>query len=236
MPADLTFRDRAVYLADADALVLADLHVGRDATSDVTFPLGERADLVERLGALLDRFDPAEVVFAGDALHSFDRVPAGVAGTLAALDRLVDESGARLVVTPGNHDAMLAAVWSGPTRRAHRLADGTVVLHGHEPPEPDDRGAPRYVVGHDHPKITIEGRDWPCFLHGEGVLNGSDVLVLPAFTRLAGGVSINGNVSRGTPLRSPLVADVDRFRPIVRDETAGETHAFPRLGEFRRLL
>ncbi|WP_254543726.1 metallophosphoesterase [Halomarina pelagica] len=236
MPDGFAFRDRAVHLADADALVLADLHVGKDATSDVTFPLGERADLVERLGALLDRFAPAEVVFAGDVLHAFDRVPAGVPETVATLERLVLESGARLVVTPGNHDAMLDAVWSGRTPRTYRLADGTVVLHGHEPPEPDDRDAPRYVVGHDHPKITIEGRDWPCFLYGEGCYRGADVLVLPAFTRLASGVAVNGTVGRGSTLRSPLTDDVDRFRPIVRDEGADETRAFPPLGDLRRLL
>jgi hypothetical protein len=35
---------------------------------------------------------------------------------------------------------------------------------------------------------------------------------------------------------SPLARRVGAFRPIVRDETADETLAFPPLSSFRRLL
>jgi hypothetical protein len=227
--AALSFADRGVLVGET--LVVADLHVGRDAASEVELSLGEREDLLDRLDALLERFSPAEVVFAGDLLHSFSTVPDDVPGTVAALERRVREAGARPVVTPGNHDTMLDSVWDGPTDAEHRLDDGTVVCHGHAVPETD---APRYVVGHDHPKMTVEGDDWPCHLHGEGVYRGADVLVCPAFTRLASGVSVNGG--HGRAFDSPLVGDVDRFRPVVRDEAADETRTFPPLGEFRRLL
>jgi len=229
--ADLSFADRAVVLDGT--LVVADLHLGKDAESSVEFSLGEREDLQTRLAALVERFDPEEVVFAGDVLHSFSTVPDDVPDSLAALERVVRDAGARLVVTPGNHDTMLASVWDGPDDAEYRLDDGTVACHGHAVPE---RDAPRYVVGHDHPKITIEGDDWPCYLFGEGVHRGADVLVLPAFTRLASGVSVNGGYGRGTLERSPLVSDIDRFRPVVRDEAGDETRTFPPLGEFRRLL
>ncbi|MWG36424.1 metallophosphoesterase [Halomarina oriensis] len=229
--ADLSFADRAVFLDGT--LVLADLHLGKDTRSSVEFSLGERADLTDRLTALVERFAPEAVVFAGDVLHSFSTVPDDVPDSLAALERVVREGGARLVVTPGNHDTLLDSVWDGPADAEYRLDDGTVVCHGHATPELD---APRYVVGHDHPKITIEGDDWPCYLLGEGVYDGADVLVLPAFTRLASGVSVNGGYGRGTLERSPLVPDVDRFRPVVRDEASDETRRFPRLGELRRLL
>ncbi|MFD1512304.1 metallophosphoesterase [Halomarina rubra] len=225
------FADRAVCIDGT--LVLADLHLGRDAQSAVEFSLGERDDLRERLAALLDRFVPEEVVFAGDVLHAFSTVPDDVPDSLDALRGVVADADARLVVTPGNHDTMLDSVWGGPTETEYRLGDGTVVCHGHAAPDLD---APRYVVGHDHPKITVEGDDWPCYLHGEGVYRGADVLVLPAFTRFAGGVAVNGRYGRRTDDRSPLVDDVDRFRPVVRDEAADETRTFPPLGEFRRLL
>ena len=70
-------RDRAAYLPAADALVCADLHVGRDETSDVAFRLGEHEDLVERFDALCRRYEPREVVVAGDLLHSFSGLPTG---------------------------------------------------------------------------------------------------------------------------------------------------------------
>lgn len=221
---------RALYFPDADALVLADLHVGRDAASNVELPLGERDDLLERMERLLDRFDPGTVVFAGDVLHAFDSIPLRAERTLSALVETVENAGAQPMLVAGNHDRMLSTVWDGETVEEYRLGDDrTVVLHGHEKPTTN---ADRYVIGHDHPAIEIEGQRRPCHLVGEGVYAGSDVLVLPAFNRLAPGVLLN----RTRTLDSPLVDDPGAFRPIVRDADAGETYRFPPLDEFRRLL
>ncbi len=158
---DAQFRDRAVYLPAEETLVVADLHVGRDAASAVELPLGERADLTDRLSALLAAFDPREVVVAGDLLHAFDRIPEGVAETVAALGE-------------------------------------TVALYGPES------------------------------------YRGGDVLMVPAFNRLAPGVTVNGMSARD--FQSPLVRDVDALRPVVWDSDSDEALSFPPLGEFRRML
>jgi putative SbcD/Mre11-related phosphoesterase len=230
---DAQFRDRAVYLPGEDALVVADLHVGRDAASQLELPLGEREDLTGRLADLLADFDPAEVVVAGDLLHAFDRVPEGVEETVAALGRTVADVGARLVAVEGNHDSMLASVTEslGTEVRDEYRIGSTVVHHGHAEPEAD---ADRYVVGHDHPAIEIEGTRHPCLLYGPGTYRGADVLVLPAFNRLAPGATVNGMRTRD--FQTPVVTDADAFRPIVWDEDAAEVLSFPPLGEFRRLL
>lgn len=238
---EVTLRDRAAVFGEA--LVLADLHVGKARTANVDLPLGERDHLVDRLDALLSAFAPAEVVFAGDVLHSFDRVPTAARETLTALARTVREAGARPVVVRGNHDTMLDTLWAGTVHDEYELtgvpgvgpdgAAGTVlVTHGHTEPAGD---ADCYVVGHDHPTLTVEGRKWHCYLHGRGVYRGGDVLMLPAFSHLLEGVSINRR-SGTASLMSPLVPDLAKFRPIVWDDDAGETRAFPPLGEFRDLL
>lgn len=226
------FGDRAVYLPGADAVVLSDLHVGRDRTSSVELPLGERADLTERLETVLGAFDPGEVVIGGDLLHAFESVPAGTEETLSVLLEAIEDAGAEPVVVRGNHDPMLDAVYGGSIHEEYALADGeTVVCHGHEAPETE---AARYVAGHDHPAIEIEGRRHPCFLLGREVYRGADVLLLPAFSSLAAGTPVNG--ASGADLLSPLATELNRFRPIVRDATADETLRFPPLGKFRRLL
>ena len=237
---DAAFRDRAVYLPDADTLVLADLHVGRAAASDVALPLDEVGDLGGRLAGLLDRFAPGEVVFAGDLLHEFDRASAAVERSVVDLADACRDAGARPVVVRGNHDTMLDGVWAGDARDASALGAGAgegrgriVVRHGHEAPPADER-AGLYVVGHDHPAIDVEGRRYPCYLYGEGVYRGADVLMLPAFTRLAGGAEVNG--MRARDFQSPLVTDADALRPLVRAADGDETLTFPPLGEFRRLL
>jgi hypothetical protein len=225
---DATVRDRAVYLPAPDALVLADLHLGRAADSAVAFPLRERAEIEERVLDLLSTFEPATVAFAGDLLHRFD----GSSRAADALGRLVDAcaaAGPEPVLVAGNHDAALPELWDGPIHDEYRLADGTLVCHGHDPPAGD---ADRYLVGHDHPVLRVEGVRHPCHLYGRETFRGGDVLMLPAFTTLAPGVVVNQ--CRTADFDSPLVTDADALRPIVR--AGGETLTFPPLGAFRELL
>lgn len=230
-PQDVAFARRAAYLEPADALVLADVHLGRDRGSAVELPLGERDDVLDRLGGLLDRFTPATVVVAGDLLHSFDHLPDGVAEAVASFRKVVEAAGADLVVTPGNHDGLLGTAFDGTTPEEHRLADGTLVCHGHERPS---GSAPRYVVGHDHPALEVEGRRHPCFLYGEGAFRDGDVLVLPAFSRLARGVDVGA--ARGGFMSPLLAGGAGGFSPVVYDDDAGEALAFPPLSALREHL
>jgi putative SbcD/Mre11-related phosphoesterase len=224
-----SIRERAAYLPDPGALVLADLHLGRSRTSNVELPLPEREAIASRLADLLEAVEPGTVVLAGDVCHAFGTVPEGVPGALDALRDRVENAGADLVVVRGNHDTSLDSL-ADPVPE-HRLGDGTLVRHGHEEPGAD---ADRYVIGHDHPAIEIEGVRRPCFLWGEGVYRGADVLVLPAFTELAAGTPVNG--MRGRDAQSPLLADLGAFRPIVREAEREETLVFPPLDAFRKLL
>lgn len=228
---DVAFRDRAVYLPATETLVLADLHLGREAVSNVEAPLGERSDLLDRLARLRSAFDPTTVVFAGDLLHSFSTVPDGVEGTVEELYSACIDDGLDVVAIEGNHDPLLETVWPASVDSAVKLDDGTVVCHGHA--EPDRRGE-RYLIGHDHPAITIEGVKRPCLCVDPTGYRGTELVVLPAFTRLAGGVELNR--LRGDALQSPLVSSVETLQPVVRDADAEETLRFPPLGEFRRLL
>ncbi|MDS0281569.1 metallophosphoesterase [Haloarcula onubensis] len=225
---ELTYDDRALVLGET--LVVADCHVGRGTGGELEFPVGSGTEMVERFRDLVERHDPEAVVLAGDVLHSFQTVPRTVEGTVAGLKAACRDAAARLVVTPGNHDTMLDAVWDGPVEREYRVGD-TLVLHGHEPPE---GSADRYVVGHDHPTIEIEGQRRPCYLVGEGQYRGSDVVMLPSFNKLNAGVRVN--TMSASDFQSPLVTDADRLAPVVWDERARERREFPPLGEFRRML
>ncbi|MFB6091500.1 MAG: metallophosphoesterase [Haloquadratum sp.] len=238
---DVEFRSRGVYLPRADALVVADLHVGRDEASDVAFPLGERRDLTERLRALLSQSEPASVVFAGDVLHSFGTPTERARESLRDLVATCRDAGCRPVFVRGNHDTALESALASESIPAALGDDAdavvvcddprTVVCHGHEAPGVD---ADRYVVGHGHPAIAIEGQRRPCFLSAPNAHRGADLLMVPAFSRLAPGVEING--ARTADLQSPLLPPLDEVRPVVYDDESGEALAFPPLGEFRRLL
>jgi metallophosphoesterase superfamily enzyme len=228
----ITFHRRGVFVPAAATLVVADLHVGRGEASNVTFPLGERADLVDRLGALLAETEPETVVFAGDVLHRFDGASERARGTVDALAHACRDAGARSVFVRGNHDTVLDDLCDD-VESAHVVADNprTVVCHGHEVPE---TRADRYVIGHDHPAITIEGQRHPCVLAIPDAHRGADVLMLPAFSRLASGVTVND--ARGGDLQSPLIDSLAEARPVVYDTEGRSTLQFPPLSEFRKLL
>ncbi|MFB6126415.1 MAG: metallophosphoesterase [Halolamina sp.] len=247
-----TVHERAVHFPPADATVIADPHVGRAAASKVELPLGERADLTDRLDAVLGAFDPAELVVAGDVVHRFGGPDRRARETLRALTDACRAAGTRPVLVAGNHDAALDRAWDGAILDHYRLdpVDGagrvdvdaggdadaaafpdTVVHHGHELPAVD---ADRYVVGHDHPVIEVEGKRRPCVLRGPDQRDGAEVVMLPTFTRLAAGTVVNGMTA--ADFQSPLITDADALRPLVRDAEAGETLRFPPLGEFRSLL
>ncbi len=223
------FRDRAILLAET--LVLADLHFGRAATSAVEAPIEDGRDVLDRVAALLKATAPQEVVVAGDLLHAFDTTTPTVERRLTQLHERIVEAGAELVVIAGNHDTMLEEIWDDPTVDRYRLDERTVVVHGHEQP---DVAADRYVLGHDHPAIEIEGQRRPCFLQGPGGPDGSELLVLPAFNRFTAGVPVNEMST--DDFQSPLVVAADQLKPIVRDQDAGETLRFPSLGSLRHHL
>ncbi len=224
--------DRAAYFPPADTLVCADLHLGRDRTAQVEFPLGERTRVPERLNTLLDQFDPGTVVFAGDLLHTFDHLPAGVEDTLGELLDLVDRAGATPVLLTGNHDSMLASIAPTSIAESYRLADDTLVVHGHAAPDAGVlQNVSRVVIGHVHPAIVIEGQRRPCYLYNPDT--DPSVFVVPAFTTLAPGTPVNEGTG---DLPSPLISRLDAFRPAVWDPAADETLWFPPLRRLRSIL
>ena len=227
--ADVTYLERAVAFPALETLVLADLHAGRVATSDVELPMGEGDDLVDRLSALLESARPERVVLAGDVLHSFDSLPYGVTDTIDRMAEAVTAAGAELVAVAGNHDTILEDATGLRVEPSVALDAETVVHHGHEVPQKD---AQRYVIGHEHPAITIEGVRHPCFLDCQNQYGGAAVLVLPAFNRFAVGTVINDMAAEDS--MSPLVVDMDGCRPVVR--TAEETLRFPGMGPLRSHL
>lgn len=225
--ADVVVDDRAVVVDET--LVIADLHIGKATVANVELPVGER-DMVERFDALCERYRPRTVVVAGDVLHSFDTIPRLAEETLTGLLDTAEAVGADVVVTPGNHDTMLDAVWSGTTTPEHRIGE-TLVCHGHVEPEGD---ATRYLIGHDHPAIRIEGQTHPCLLAGDGIYRNANLLVLPSFNGLVTGVTVN--TLSTSDFLSPLIRNVDRLSPVVFDERSSEPLCFPPLGQLRTHL
>lgn len=181
----LLYPERALYLPAHGALVVADLHWGKDATfraARIPVPTGTTASDLTRLTAVLARTGATSLVILGDLLHArAGRNDALFAEILAWRTR---HAALRITLVRGNHDTRAG---DPPASLGIDVVDapwmlGSLVCH-HEPTG-DPAG---YVLsGHLHPSVTIGGRGGYrdrlcCFVFG------GEAAILPAFTEFTGG-------------------------------------------------
>ena len=185
---------RAVWLPQRRALLVADVHLGKAASFralGVPVPGGTTAATLARLDTLVRSLAPDLLVVLGDLLHGPAAQQAGAVRALArwrATHARVD-----MVLVRGNHDdragdpppecgiRALDAPWPiGPLSLCHA---------------PDDRVAsrpsgasPHVLCGHLHPVVRLRGRGdalrLPCFWLRPGCT------VLPAFGDFTGGAPV----------------------------------------------
>jgi hypothetical protein len=207
----------ALWVARAQALVVADLHLEKGssyAARGQMLPPYDTRETLRRLAAEAAATEAQMVVLLGDTFH--DRKAEGrLAGDDAAALRAL-AAGRRLVWVVGNHDA------DGPRALPGEVAD-EVGLEGltlrHEPRAGAQGGE---VAGHLHPAArvvaprgTVRRR---CF-----VTDGERV-VLPAFGAYAGGLNVRDAAFAGLFVRAPLAGalGVRRVRAVGWRQLAGD--------------
>ena len=173
----------ALYWADQDTLIVADLHLEKGSSAAVRGsllpPYDTRATL-DRLGMVVERLQPARVIALGDSFHDTagpDRL------SREDMDALLALQGAReWYWVTGNHDPDIPESVGG--RVVPSVTLGRIRFR-HEPtPSP----ASHEIAGHLHPAARLVRRGAAvrrkCF-----IANG-DRLVLPAFGAYAGGLNV----------------------------------------------
>lgn len=189
---------RALWLAESRTLAVADLHLGytwAHRHSGQLMPITVPDDTRDRLFALQQQYDPAQVVLLGDIVHR--AVPiAPIQDELLSVINCFSAATVNLVA--GNHDRNLEPLLAGQRTQlmTHVDAGGCIFLHG----DADSAAATEtvierarkkgqwIVIGHEHPSATLgDGvatwEKYPCFLICDGLI------VLPAFSRWAAGNS-----------------------------------------------
>ena len=202
----MIFDDCAVFDPVSETLVIADPHFDYPThPSRGGGPLVSRT-VLPRYRTLVSRYDPSEVVIAGDLFETTHEPPQEAAEAFTEMCDVAYERGARVVVTPGNHDRCgvdLLHVLPEPSTPECRLGDGeTVVLHGNRSPS---ESASRFIIGHMHPVVECERGVLPSYLYAPEAFQGADVVVLPAFNYRVQGLPI------------PEALNGRANAPIVRD-------------------
>jgi uncharacterized protein len=174
---------RALYWKREQALVIADMHLGKAAHfRQFGIPVSSgllTADL-ERLSSLIAEFQPKQLIVAGDMFHHQDHNTD--LEIFASWRNAFD--GLKIVLVQGNHDRLKTLQYM---HMDIELYKPNLSLHPfqfiHEYTEPNENYFS--ISGHIHPGVLLRGSakqamKLPCFAVGE------NQLVLPAFSLFTG--------------------------------------------------
>lgn len=179
--------DHGLYVPTWDALLVADLHLGKETTfrrHGVAVPEGATRATLERLAKMVREQRPSEVWILGDLFHARSSLSAAVVQQFEAF--LAAHSAVRFRLVRGNHDLHYQSwpqSWKLETIAPPVMINRVALAHypGERPAE-----AEMLICGHLHPAVRLraeaglEGRQ-ACF-----ALQPSGDLVLPALGRFTG--------------------------------------------------
>ncbi len=221
----------AVYVEPANALVIADIHLGYEevmASTGVYLPRLQYRRAVRLLERLSNIRQGARLIIAGDIKHCFQKLTKQERIELAKLLKKAQELGfTEIIVIRGNHDnyakTVLHPLGIDIIEDSVDLGNGVLVAHGHKRVKSDFE---LLIMGHEHPALQVAvsgGRaKFPLFLEMP-LEDGSRVLVLPP----AGVYQVGNVVSlRREGYLSPIIrekGEPERALPIILDEETGLT-------------
>lgn len=232
---NIQFSQRGI-LIENDVFVSGDYHIGYSDSIPTMTLSQEREEISTSIKTVLDNLKPEKFVVNGDLFHEF--TPAS-----DEAKNLYENMVARITVDSeyhaviGNHDEPTDSNYPNLVDFEQEKIfqfekpSGDIkvaVIHGHEKPESE---ADLYVVGHLHPVVKINGVKWPVYLKGEDIYQGSDVIVLPTFTKYQDGVVISDKMKLNIDF--PLVPR-EKFKdlkPLVYDEAEEAIREFPVLSK-----
>jgi len=184
--------ERAIYLPDQQALLVADLHVGKSETFQrfgIPVPTQVSHATLNRLAQLCDRLQPKQLFILGDWFHAKDGVVPEVLTPWAAF---LEQRSMAVTLVVGNHDRHLldACMAALPSHIAVTTETEFVGLWLTHAPEPPPMGLPITLCGHVHPCIhlssSLDKLRLPCFYWDRR----SRVLILPSFGEFTGGYNL----------------------------------------------
>lgn len=175
---------RAIYWEEQDALLIADLHLGKAGhfrRSGIAVPVAVADANLDKLTSVIWDFQPARVIFLGDLFHSeFNRQWVEFCDLLKQFNTISFE------LIAGNHDILDPSFYEQAGLKVHLngLYEKPFLLT-HHPLEDFSAEGGYNLAGHVHPGVRLRGNGrqrlrLPCFFFGryQGLL--------PAFGEFTG--------------------------------------------------
>jgi len=223
----------AALLTDENVLVVADMHLGAEATLEyegLSIPRVQTRKIEEYLLDTIESVSQSKVIVASDLKHNFSR---NLIQEWQDVTRFITCLAGRtkLEVIKGNHDNYLGAILRdhGIPLKREVTVSGIRVLHGHS----GVLNNQPTVMGHVHPSLKLRdsaGASFKdrCFLFDAE----RSIVVLPALSLVAYGTDVVRQLSSDTV--SPLLSEhgLSSFEPVMFSKK--KALRFPTVGELRQ--
>jgi len=210
MIAEPVHGERALFIRNKKAIVIADLHIGIEyeyRTKGILIK-SQAEKLAERCISIIKRKKADILIILGDIKHIIMEKEYARKEGMEVRKFLKEVSEhAEIWILKGNHDGRLKSKYAKIFGTRGILMDNIAMSHGHAWPAPSIMKARIFVMAHLHPQIRLKteyGFSYtePCWVRGkflkkefkEKYPEGNedmDVIVMPAFNPVAGGIAIN---------------------------------------------
>ncbi|MBN2065468.1 MAG: metallophosphoesterase [Candidatus Thermoplasmatota archaeon] len=226
----------ALLAEDTSILVIADLHIGIEQTlQEQGIHTASQTDLLtKRVLALCKIYKPKELVLLGDIKHAIPSTTVQERRDVKAFFQAI-QNYSTIHLIPGNHDGNIR--WLTPDSITVHPSDGVCIdgigfAHGHRWPNKKIMECTHLVCAHTHPTIMFTDRLGhktfePCWLKAHTLADKRqekypdswdvEVLVMPAFNPLCGGLAANTEGMMG-PLGN--IIDIKNAQVYLLDGSA----------------
>ena len=226
-----------LYHLKLDLLVISDIHLGLEGsvTSEGGYvPRFQLEDVQKDLEKSKNETDASRIVVNGDMKNEFRKnyysEKKEIEKFLKQLKDLFDE----VILIEGNHDNFLESIVekNGLKLQQEHEEEKILFTHGHRKVE-DPEEFETIVIGHEHPALSLKDEigvveKVDCILHGE-TGEGTQIIVLPAFSSISNGTRINETPQR--ELLSPILrgnVELGSMKAVAVSREAG-IFKFPEL-------
>jgi putative SbcD/Mre11-related phosphoesterase len=200
----------ALFINKKKILVLADLHIGIESklSEKGINTVSQTKKITKHFFSLCKKYKPKEIVLLGDIKHN---IPSSTIQERKDVKNFLEEikSCGSIHIVPGNHDGNIQKI--SPNHTIIHPSNGFIIenigfVHGHRWPSEEIMKCEQIIIGHTHPNIMFTDRLGyktfePCWIKGnfddkklkEKYLNSTSpqILVMPAFNPLCGGIATN---------------------------------------------
>lgn len=177
-----------MYWEEEQALIVADLHVGKSAhfrKAGIAVPANIVQEDLYRLQQLITKYNPVSIIVVGDMFHSS-------ANNDVQYFKLWRQQfpGITFLLVTGNHDILSPALYDELNIRLQDTLSVRNIFFVHDMADTPETLDNQYVFsGHIHPGVRLVGYGkqslrLPCFYFGP------EAAVLPAFSHFTGTVSL----------------------------------------------